>query len=55
MQPSKARRAARRIRVASMLITARLVGVPEHHLAPYRARPVVSNLGALQTLINHHR
>lgn len=55
MQPSKARRAARRLRVASLLITARLVGVPEHHLAPYRAKPIVSNLGALQALINNNR
>ena len=55
MQPSKARRAARRLRVASMLITARLVGVPESHLAPFQAKPVVSNIEKLQALINKHR
>lgn len=54
MQPSKARRAARRIRVASTLITARLVGVPESALAPYRTRLLASNLGKLQALINYY-
>jgi len=38
-----------------MLITARLMGVPEYQLAPYRVKPIVSNLGRLRELINEHR
>lgn len=55
MQPSKAKRAARRRRVASLLVTARLVGVSEIALGPYRVRPVVSDTNRLQALINRYR
>lgn len=52
----KRRRETHRLtRITTLLITARLLGVHEVHLAPYRTKPIASNPGHLKRLIDAHK